>query len=56
MTGPVIDTVALVSALKSGKLGGAGLDVTDPEPLTPDHPLLHINLFVNFISSSQVLL
>ncbi len=30
---------ALVGALKSGKLAGAGVDVTDPEPLPPGHPL-----------------
>ncbi len=38
--GPVIDTPALVSALNSGHLGGAGVDVFDVEPLPADHPLL----------------
>jgi phosphoglycerate dehydrogenase-like enzyme len=37
--GPIVKTDALVAALKSKKLAGAGLDVTDPEPLPPDHPL-----------------
>jgi phosphoglycerate dehydrogenase-like enzyme len=37
--GPVIDTDALISALASGHLGGAGLDVVDPEPLPADSPL-----------------
>lgn len=37
--GPIIDTDALVEVLKSGHLGGAGLEVTDPEPLPKDHPL-----------------
>lgn len=37
--GKVIDTDALVSALRSNSIGGAGLDVTDPEPLPEDHPL-----------------
>ncbi len=38
--GPVVDTSALIDALHAGELGGAALDVTDPEPLPADHPLL----------------
>ena len=34
-----IDTDALVTALEEGRLGGAALDVTDPEPLPEGHPL-----------------
>ncbi len=37
--GSLIDTDALVDALRDGTIGGAGLDVTDPEPLPDGHPL-----------------
>ena len=37
--GPIVDTDALVSALQSNAIGGAALDVTDPEPLPQDHEL-----------------
>lgn len=37
--GPIVDTPSLLGALESGRLGGACLDVTDPEPLPPEHPL-----------------
>ena len=38
--GPLVDTDALVRALREGWIAGAALDVTDPEPLPPGHPLL----------------
>jgi len=38
--GEIVDTDALVRALREGWIAGAGLDVTDPEPLPADHPLL----------------
>ena len=41
--GPIVVTKDLVSALDSGHLMAAGLDVTDPEPLDSDHPLLHMD-------------
>jgi phosphoglycerate dehydrogenase-like enzyme len=37
--GPVVNTMDLVQALKEGIIAGAGVDVTDPEPLPDGHPL-----------------
>ena len=37
--GSIVNTEALMEALCSGHIAAAGLDVTDPEPLPPDHPL-----------------
>ncbi len=45
--GDIVDPEALFRALSSGKIAGAALDVTSPEPLSPDHPLLSLeNLIV----------
>ena len=45
--GPVVDTDALAEALSGGVIAAAGLDVTDPEPLPPDHPLASLpNCFI----------
>jgi glyoxylate reductase len=38
--GPIVDNMALYEALKSGKIAYAALDVTEPEPIPANHPLL----------------
>lgn len=40
--GGVVDTQALVTALRTGQIGYAALDVTDPEPLPPSHELYRL--------------
>lgn len=54
--GPVIVTEDLVAALKNRTVRGAALDVTDPEPILPSHPLCHLSncLIVPHIGSATV--
>jgi len=54
--GPVIDTKALYKALKSGQITAAGLDVTEPEPIPLDDPLLTLEncVIVPHIASASV--
>ena len=54
--GPVVDTDALVTALRDGEIFAAGLDVTDPEPLPADHPLISLPncIVVPHIASATV--
>ncbi len=55
--GDLVDTEALVAALQSGHLAAAALDVCDPEPIPPDHPLLRMpNVIVAaHVASTSVL-
>ncbi len=41
--GAIVDHQALYEALRDGVIAGAGLDVTEPEPIPPDHPLLTLS-------------
>jgi glyoxylate reductase len=54
--GPVVDTAALAEAIEQGQIRGAALDVTDPEPLPPDHPLIRMPevVIVPHIASASV--
>jgi glyoxylate reductase len=54
--GPVVDPGALYDALKNGTIWAAGLDVTEPEPLPADHPLLTLPncLVVPHIASASI--
>ncbi len=53
--GPVIDHAALADALTSGRIFAAALDVTDPEPIPPDDPLVGLEncLIVPHIASAS---
>jgi len=44
--GGVVDEAALIAALRSGRIAGAGLDVFQDEPLPADHPLLELDRVV----------
>ena len=54
--GPVVDPAALYRALKDGKIGGAALDVTEPEPISMDDPLLTLDncVIVPHIASASI--
>ena len=53
--GPVVDHGALAEALRDGTIFAAGLDVTDPEPIPFDHPLVGLDncLIVPHIASAS---
>ena len=44
--GPIVDQAALYQALTEGWIAGAALDVTDPEPMSPDDPLLSLDTVI----------
>ena len=53
--GPVVDSLALAAALRDGVIWAAALDVTDPEPIPADHPLVGLEncLIVPHIASAS---
>ncbi|NYT85980.1 D-2-hydroxyacid dehydrogenase [Pollutimonas harenae] len=52
--GGLVNDDALVRAMRSGQLGGAGFDVTTPEPAPDDHPLVQLLDLPNFILTPHV--
>ena len=54
--GDLVRTDDLIEALRSGHIGGAALDVADPEPLPQQHPLLQMKnvLVTNHVAAASV--
>jgi glyoxylate reductase len=54
--GPIVDNMALYQALRDGKIAYAALDVTEPEPIPKDHPLLTLDnvIIAPHIASASV--
>ena len=52
--GALIDDHALAAALRGGQIGGAGIDVTVPEPPAADHPLMGLLDLPNFILTPHI--
>lgn len=54
--GPIVDNMALYQALQNGVIAFAALDVTEPEPIPPNHPLLTLSnvIITPHIASASV--